>query len=67
MTEKGKHLGLDSGKSSTRFFGGAGRGVPARPIKTGAADGPHTGDGHTVNRHILGKIAATFLPGKKKR
>jgi hypothetical protein len=64
MAQKNKHLGLDSGKSSTRYFGNTGRPVPPRPIDTGVrGDRPHTGDGRTANRAILGKIAAVF---KKK-
>jgi hypothetical protein len=62
MAKKSEHLGVESGKSSTRFFGGSGKAVKARDVRTPAtgSDRPATGDGRTVNRQIIGKIAAIF-------
>lgn len=62
MAEKSKHLGVESGKSSTRYFGNTDKAAKARDVRTPAtgSDRPATGDGRTVNRQILGKIAAIF-------
>lgn len=57
MTKKTKHLGRESGKSSTRWFG------PSDKPGTYAAKhgyGARAGDGRTDSRGILGKIAVVF-------
>lgn len=60
MTKKTKHLGRESGKSSTKWFG--------RSEPKGTAGGDHgygarAGDGRTSNKSLLGKIIPVF---KKK-
>ena len=60
MTEKTKHLGRESGKSSTRWFGGGGsRGLASDKHGWGA----RAGDGKTTDKSILGKIIPKFLKG----
>lgn len=56
MTQKTRHLGNESGKSSNRWFGHTGH-----PKGNGAS----AGDGRTSNPSLLGKIVVKFLPGKK--
>lgn len=55
MTRKGEYLGRESGKSSTRWFGG-GDGTEAGKHGHGA----RAGDGRTSNEGILGKIKVIF-------
>lgn len=62
MTKKTRHVGRESGKSSTKFFG--------RSESAGTAGGDHgygarAGDGRTSNPGILGKIKVVFKPGSK--
>lgn len=58
MTEKTKHLGRESGKSSNRWFrnSNTGAGSSLHPKGNGAS----TGDGRTSDKSILGKIAVVF-------
>jgi hypothetical protein len=57
MTKKTKHVGKESGKSSTRWFGGGDPTTQAGQHGHGA----RTGDGKTSNKSILGKIVAVFV------
>lgn len=61
MTKKTKHVGRESGKSSTKYFG--------RSEPSGTAGGDHgygarTGNGRTSDTSILGKIKVVFRGGK---
>lgn len=56
MTKKTIILGRESGKSSSRWFGG---GEAIHPKGNGAS----TGDGKTSDTSILGKIVPRFLRG----
>jgi hypothetical protein len=56
MTKKTRYVGNESGKSSSRFFGGGGH-----PKGYGAS----TGDGKTSDKSILGKIVPVFKKGTK--
>lgn len=58
MTEKGKYLGRESGKSSARFFGGEGRDMPAR------GHGASAGDGKTS---ILGLVKKVVFKDAKEK
>lgn len=64
MTNKTRHLGRESGKSSSRWFG------PAGPPGSAAAqhgNGARAGDGRTSNPSLLGKIAVIFKGEAKKK
>jgi hypothetical protein len=58
MTEKTKHLGRESGKSSSRWFrnSNTGAGTSAHPKGYGAS----AGDGRTTDKTVAGKIVPTF-------
>jgi hypothetical protein len=61
LTKKTRYVGLESGKSSTRWFGPSSRpGTEAAKHGYGA----RAGDGKTVNESIVGKIVAKFKSGK---
>lgn len=62
MTKKTRHLGRESGKSSTRWFGGGDRRTEAGKHGHGA----RAGDGRTSNKSILGKIVPKFLKGDER-
>lgn len=55
MSEKTRHLGKESGKSSTRWFG---RSEPAGTAGGDHGYGARTGDGRTGSK--VGKIAVVF-------
>lgn len=57
MTEKTKHLGQESGKSSSRWFGKSGheRGY-----------GASAGDGRTTDKSLAGKIKPEFKNARDK-
>lgn len=57
MTKKTKHLGKESGKSSTRWFG---RSAPADTAAGQHGYGARAGDGKTSNKSLLGKILPVF-------
>lgn len=61
MSRKTRHLGKESGKSSTRWFGSSGGTAAAREHGIGA----RAGDGRTSDKSILGKIAVTFRRGNR--
>jgi len=57
MTRKTRHLGKESGKSSTKFFG---RSEPAGTAGGDHGYGARTGDGTTTDAGVVGKIVAVF-------
>lgn len=57
--DKIPYQGRQSGKSSAKWFGGAGRGM--HPKGYGAS----TGDGRTSDPSLLGKIVPKFLRGNR--
>lgn len=59
MTQKTRHIGWESGKSSDSWFGRA----TGHPKGHGAS----TGDGRTSDTSILGKIVVVFRPGKDSK
>jgi len=62
MTKKTEHVGRESGKSSTRWFG---RSEPAGTAGGDHGYGARAGDGRTSNPGILGKIKVTFRKGNR--
>jgi len=59
MTNKTRHLGNESGKSSNRWFG-RGTGHPR-------GHGASAGDGRTSDKSLLGKIVVVFKGGDKPK
>jgi len=62
MTEKTRYVGRESGKSSTRWFGGGRAGTEAGTHGHGA----RAGDGVTDNRAARGPIKIVFQAFVKK-
>lgn len=58
VTEKTKHLGQESGKSSNSWFGGDKSGTHPK------GNGASAGDGRTSDTTILGKIVPKWLSGR---
>ena len=64
MTEKGEYIGLESGKSSNRWFrnSNTGAGSDTHPKGNGAS----AGDGRTTDPKVAGKVEVTFREVEKK-
>jgi len=61
MTKKTRHLGKESGKSSTKWFGAS---EPSGTAGSRHGYGARAGDGRTSDGGILGKIVPLFKKGK---
>jgi hypothetical protein len=62
MTDKTKHLGRESGKSSNRWFqnSNTGSGSNLHPKGNGAS----AGDGRTTDSQVAGKIRVEYRDGR---